>query len=152
MKFNTWQNRPTADQLHEHIDRFYAALQSGKLHEAFMLCPVFTFREPDAPRNEEHDIRRAIEAMFDLVDGYGYFDELKEAGMTESADPTSWLKHITQVPKNDEQFNLRVPKQTPGDVLANFYFRGEVTDITAIFDLRELAGAWRLSFKMLKVM
>jgi hypothetical protein len=142
-RWHTWPSRPDERTVRDHIDRFFRAVHDADLTRAIALCPIYTYRDPLLlGPDDEAGVAGVRENIQDILGGYDYID----------IDDEAWPTHVT--PPSEvgyAQLGLVVPDDK-GDVLANVFVDGEVTDVTAIFALVSAGGAWQLAFKMLKVM
>jgi hypothetical protein len=139
-----WKKRPDELQIRERINQFMTLISQKNFESANDLCP------PSAPEYESSSAKKLLENLFFNMEGmdeefYGRKTLVKE-------DLDSWCLFITP-PKdmNFELFGLKIYNDS-GDVEANVYLGGVVSDITSIFTLSETIDGWILKFKIFKVM
>lgn len=162
MSFKIWQQRPTENEIEETIWQFMHFISHAEFNKAFEICP--TYKNQNAPTKlrgkgwlpdskDAAHVKMITDDLFETLKAYGYLDNMSENQTIPQKDSLkTWCFHITSpVKDNLNQLGLSFP-ETTGDVEANTFIDGQVSDITSIFSLVDLGYGWVLAFKMFKVM
>ena len=141
MTESSWGERPSEDEIKSRIDEFMRALQRADLVQAFALCPL-----------EGVDVSDRA-ALFEYL-SHAMFQFLDEAEGAQLEEPHTWLRSLTPPSEcSYEDFALEIDDdEDGGEVLANVYLNGEVSDITARYDLNKRSGRWLLTFENFDIM
>ena len=169
MPFKSWEKKPQRAELQEAVMQFMHCVSQGEFGKAFEVCPIldydnaeltFNGKEVQGDTNDPADVKMIVDDLFDTLDAYGYFEDLDSAAPTPvKEDVTTWACHIT-TPGADsfDEHELYLFDDDGLEVLdgggqidACTFVRGEISDITTVFHLKETDRGWFLNFKFMKV-
>ncbi len=170
MAFKYWEERPAKAELQDAVVNFMECMSQGEFVQAFEVCPIldydkaelrFNGKEVQGEANNPNDVQMIIDSLFETLEAYGYLDDLEStAPIPVKEDPSTWAFYIT-VPSADsfdenglyffDDGGLDLP-DGGGQVDAYTFIRGEISDITTVFHLKETDRGWFLNFKFMKVL
>lgn len=169
MAFKPWETKPQRVELQDAVMQFMQHISRGEFGKAFEVCPLFDYdraelradgKEVQGDANDPAEIATITDHLFDTLEAYGYFEGLDNtAPIPVKEDVSTWAFHIT--PPSADSFNEyglylfdddgKEVFEGGGQVDAFTFVRGEVSDITTVFHLKETARGWFLNFKFMKV-
>ena len=170
MPFKSWDKKPERAELQDAVTQFMRCMSQGDFEQAFEVCPIFDYdnaaltlngKEVQRGANDPAEVKIIIDHLFDTLDAYGYFEDLDgTAPIPVKEDVTTWACHITPPSADsfDENglylFDEDVPEALDGggQIDACTFVRGEISDITTVFHLKETDRGWFLNFKFMKVL
>ncbi|MDQ1834141.1 hypothetical protein [Massilia scottii] len=170
MPFKSWDKKPQRAELQEAVMQFMHCMSQGEFGKAFEVCPIFNYdnaeltfngKEVQVDANDPAEVNMIVDHLFDTLDAYGYFEDLDSTAPTPvKEDVTTWAGHIS-TPSADsfEKYELYLFDDDGLEVLdgggqidACTFVRGEISDITTVFHLKETDRGWFLNFKYMKVL
>ncbi|NHZ41267.1 hypothetical protein [Massilia aquatica] len=169
MPFKSWEKKPQIAELQEAVMQFMHCMSQGEFEKAFEVCPVYDYanaalmsngKDVQREANDPAEVKIIVDDLFDTLDAYGYLEDLDStAPVPVKEDVTTWARYITTpgAGRFDEyelylfdDDRLHVP-DAGGQVDACTFVRGEISDITTVFELTETDRGWFLNFKFMKV-
>ncbi|CUI02658.1 hypothetical protein [Massilia antarctica] len=169
MPFKSWEKKPQRAELQEAVMQFMHCMSQGEFGKAFEVCPIFDYdnaaltsngKEVQGEVNDPAEVTMIVDHLFDTLDAYGYFEDLDSTAPTPvKEDVTTWASHIT-TPSADsfDEYALYLfddgleVLDGGGQIDACTFVRGEISDITTVFHLKETDRGWFLNFKFMKVL
>ncbi|MCE3608101.1 hypothetical protein LXA47_31525 [Massilia sp. P8910] len=169
MPFKSWEKKPQRAELQEAVMQFMHCMSQGEFGKAFEACPIFDYdnaaltsngKEVQGEVNDPAEVTMIVDHLFDTLDAYGYFEDLDSTAPTPvKEDVTTWASHIT-APSADsfDEYALYLfddgleVLDGGGQIDACTFVRGEISDITTVFHLKETDRGWFLNFKFMKVL
>lgn len=170
MPFKSWEKKPQRAELQDAVTQFMHCMSKGYFEKAFEVCPIFDYdnaertsngKEVQGSANDPAEVKIIIGHLFDTLNAYGYLENLDStAPIPVKEDVTTWACHITP-PSADsfDEYDLYFFDEDGPDVLngggqidACTFVRGEISDITTVFHLKETDRGWFLNFKFMKVL
>lgn len=150
MHFDTWGHFPSQEEVLDRVEEFIEKLADGELEAAFTICPVFDPQQGLVEADDTSFFESFLHhAVYQFLEAYAEEDD----AMDED-DPISWLAIITPLSEiTDEDWNIEMPEEDEeSEVVVDLAIQGELSDISARFDLIEMDGDWLLCFGNLDVL
>lgn len=170
MPFKSWEQKPQRAQLNEAVTQFMHCMSQGQFDKAFEVCPIFDYdnaaltsngKEVQREDNDTAEVKTIADHLFDTLEAYGYFEDLGTTAPTPVKDDVStWASLITtpaagsfdEYPLDMFEDNGLEAGDGGGQIDACTFVRGDVSDITTVFHLKETERGWFLNFKFMKVL